>query len=604
MGASRRPRIARVLTRGSEGRDADRKPYAVLDVETHGLRGELVYWTATCECDPDAVATGHTAASLWALVFGGGDGGNRYTGSIFSRSHRARDHVWWAHNGGEYDYVYLFGEAKRAVREGASISLVTRAGSVIGMRAAASKHRTDLRDSFALLPSPLRALAAQLAPDQAKGDIGLADGVLFDPDDPSHREYAAQDSRALVAVLTRYRGILADAFDGALPSWSAASTALRAWQRTIPDGIEYHRPPDPAAILARVGYFGGMVHLGSIDWHRDAVTIDVNAMYPATMRDGGVPDGWARPVRSYVADSPGFYHVTVTVPDDEPFTFLPYRDPKGSLAWPTGTFSTVITSHEYARALARGYRIGVVRGWVWASLADPFGEFVGRAERMRSAGGAVGVAAKIAANSLYGKFGSKPVRDEWVISDHAPGPEWWPPPGDPADVDGIWTRGDVPLRASYLMPHWAAWITAGARMRLLALADRIGLDQVIYTDTDSITAPRSAIESAIARGDVRVSAAFGDVKIEHTWERFRALAPKVTQGIENGSPIYKAKGIPRRSMAAAFDGGTIEWDSPNGALSVLRGAPMTSRRSRRLSDIGNSVAWRVLPDGTIRPVHL
>lgn len=31
----------RALQKGEPGRDADRKPYAVLDVETDGLRGDL-----------------------------------------------------------------------------------------------------------------------------------------------------------------------------------------------------------------------------------------------------------------------------------------------------------------------------------------------------------------------------------------------------------------------------------------------------------------------------------------------------------------------------------------------------------------------------------
>lgn len=598
----------RDLGHGDEGRAADRKPYAVLDVETDGLRGELVYWTATCECSPEHVETGSGAAELWALIAGDRriGGRNRYTRGLFASDHRGRDHIWWAHNGGEYDYLYLFDPIKRAVfDDGYAISPVARAGQIIGYRATHAKHRTDLRDSYALLPSRLADLAAQLAPEMPKGDIGLADGVRFDPTNVEHREYAAGDSRSLVAVLTRYRDLLGQAFDGALPSWSAASTALRAWQRTLPDDASYRRPAEPAALLARAGYVGGMVHLSSAAWHDDLVTIDVNAMYPAVMRERGVPDGWARPVRRFAgADVPGFYHVTVTVPADEPFTFLPYRDPTGALAWPTGTFSTVISTGEYLRARDRGYRITVKAGWTWRTLAYPFGTFVDRIERLRAGGGALGYVAKIAANSLYGKFGSRPTREEWMISSTRPGPEWWPPAGAPEHVDGLWTRPDVPLRAPYLMPHWAAWITAGARLRLCELADAIGPEHVIYTDTDSVTAPRALVEAAVGSGRITVGPAFGAVKIEHAWDRFRALAPKVTEGIEGDRIVRKAKGIPHRLMADAFATGSVKWDSPNAALLVLRGAPMTTTRSRALSSVAGSVAWRLDANGDVRPVHL
>ena len=74
---------------------------------------------------------------------------------------------------------------------------------------------------------------------------------------------------------------------------------------------------------------------------------------------------------------------------------------------------------------------------------------------------------------------------------------------------------------------------------------------------------------------------------------------------DTGQTVYKAKGIPRESMAAAFDPGSpaVAWDSPNGGLRVVRGEGMTTRRVRRLSHIDNSTAWR--RHGTlVVPVHL
>jgi hypothetical protein len=98
---------------------------------------------------------------------------------------------------------------------------------------------------------------------------------------------------------------------------------------------------------------------------------------------------------------------------------------------------------------------------------------------------------------------------------------------------------------------------------------------------------------------------FGEWKIEAEWHSFRVVASKVYRGVTStGRRVRKAKGIPAKLRPAAFGGATVEWLSPNAAIQVLRGADMTSSRTRRLSAIGNSLAWRVEAGGKIRPVHL
>ena len=586
------------LAAGRPAGRSDRKPYGTFDIETDGLRGPLLYWSATCECDPEGyLAEGTTAQGLWDHLF-----------SHDARDHSNRDHIWWAHNGGEYDDVYLFeiAKAEAACRE-AVVHPVMRGGAMIGLRVTRGHHRTDLRDSYALLPSPLKALTAQLSPHLPKLDIGLSDGVLFDPDNPAHVEYAKRDTIALLAVLVRFREITSERFGGTLPSWSAASTALRAWQQTLPPDVSYAPGHHAADTLARAGYYGGHVHPGTTRPQRGMATIDRNSMYPTVMRDNGVPAGWSRPVREYVPGAPGFYVCTVTVPRDQPFTFIPYRDASGALAWPTGTFDTVISSLEIDAARARGITVTVHRGSVWARLDHPFGAYVDEVERMRAEGGALSVVGKLLGNGLYGKFGAKPTHEEWAISDECPGDGWWPAAADPDDpsLDGLWHRGGVPIKAPYLLPHWAAWITAGARLALLAACEAVGAQHVVYTDTDSVTAPLDAINAAVAAGRITLGTRFGEWKLEHVWHSFRVVAPKVYRGVTmQGERVRKAKGIPKRLRPAAFGGAVVSWDSPNAAIQVLRGADMVSERKRRLSDIGNSLAWRVQSDGRIRPVHL
>ena len=583
------------LRGGDRSRRTDALPYSVLDVETDGLRGALLYWTVACEHGERA--TGSDVDALWRLIL-----------SHNSHGHSWREHVWWAHNGGSYDYLYLLPPARADVAErGAVVTPITRADAIIGWRVTHAKHGTDLRDSYALLPSPLRGLADQLAPDVPKLDIGLSAGVAFDPGNAAHREYAARDSDALLAVLVRFRGILADRWGGVLPSWSAASTALRAWRAMIPEGIEYGHPPGPAAELARLAYIGGMVRIGSTAWHADCVTLDRNSMYPAVML-AGVPGGECTYTDRELPGRPAFYRVTVDVPRDAGWTQIPYRDRAGVLAWPTGHFTTAISSGELTWARAHNVRVTVHNGWAWSRLDHPFGEFVGRYAELRAEGGAFGLAAKFIGNGLYGKFGSRPTHDDWRLSAERPGPEWWPPAfdaADPAEAEryrGLWVRRDVPLHADYLMPHWAAWVTAGARLSLAELAERIGYDAIVYADTDSLTFPATLLPRVPAD---RLGAALGQWKQEHRWAMFRAHAPKVYEGmLDTGEPLRKAKGIPRDLIAAAYATGLVAWDSPNGSLQVLAGAPMLTPRERRLSSIAGSAAWREGIGGKVSPVHL
>lgn len=609
----------RPLRGGDTSRRTDARPYATLDIETDGLRGALVYWTVTCE--HGATADGTSAESLWRLVLSHHSGRrDGHGGRIAGSGHSWREHVWWAHNGGSYDFLYLLPPARVDVAARAvTVTPITRADAVIGWRVTASKHRTDLRDSYALLPAPLAALAEQLAPELPKLPAPFdADGRGFDPTIPAHRAYAARDSAALLAVLVRFRAILADHY-GVLPSWSAASTALRAWRGLIPSGIEHGHPPPPAAALARRAYYGGMVPIRSTAWHTDLVTIDVNSMYPAVMRDG-VPAGDCFPVRSYVPGKPGYYWVSVTVPRDAPWTAIPYRDPIGAIAWPTGRFSTAISSIELAWALDHGLRVDVLDGWCWSRLDDVFGAFVERYAALRAMGGAFSAAAKVVGNGLYGKFGSRPVHDDWRLSAERPGPDWWPPAHDLADdteverYRGLWVRRDQPLTADYLMPHWAAWITAGARLALTRIAEAVGYERIVYGDTDSLTFPAVDLDR-LPTG--LIGSGLGQAKVEHRWFLFRAHAPKVYEGLladampvppatgfAPGQWLRKAKGIPRRLVDDAYATGCVGWDSPNGSLQVLQGSSLLTPRTRALSSIAGSVAWREADDGTVRPVHL
>jgi len=207
--------------------------------------------------------------------------------------------------------------------------------------------------------------------------------------------------------------------------------------------------------------------------------------------------------------------------------------------------------------------------------------------------------AKLVQNSLYGKFGSRRERIVSVVVDDP----------DTLDVDLFptvipWLYLDVKEQRVRALPHWAAWITAHARLRLLETIYRIGPEKVIYYDTDSITVQRGTFPA-----DLIDSQDYGFWKLEKEWERFTAIAPKVYHGVlKNGEKMGKVKGVPKKLHGAVLDqieGGelpTVGYETLSSLRAMLRHGTMESTMvTRSVTDIRKSVNWQVCADGLVRP---
>jgi hypothetical protein len=93
-----------------------------------------------------------------------------------------------------------------------------------------------------------------------------------------------------------------------------------------------------------------------------------------------------------------------------------------------------------------------------------------------------------------------------------------------------------------MLPHWAAWITANARIALDQDTEAVGRSRVRYRDTDSI-----AVEGDWSGVKNRLKPDYGALKDEGEKRRIRYHAPKAyTYMGEDG--LWKAvfKGLPRQ----------------------------------------------------------
>ncbi len=468
-------------------------------------------------------------------------------------------HHWVAHNA-NYDWRYLLPWLDENGKN-LFISLATDT-KIMSVECEA----VTMRDSFLLYPMSLKKFTKEFAPEYEKKSIDIEN---FNPENPEHIEYAVNDAIGLAVAVYNFRKKFSEIW-GTPAKWTMASSAMKAWQTTIktpvqPSSRHYEN-------FFRHCYSGGYVAPLFTGPVKNAKTFDLNSCYPAVMKQG-IPGGPPSIVRKedFNLDAPSFWCVDVETPQGLLVPVLPWRGepchnnfksfsnwplPVKQSRYPKGKFRTVCTSIELKFALSIGYKITPVYGLEFEDLIFPFNDFVTTCETLRThyKGTATETVVKGTQNSLYGKFGMMRIRrvvcTETELDDNLTG---WTP------LEALGERYGFIVEENENMicaPHIAAWITAGARIKLFDAIYAGGASEVLYTDTDSITVTPKFDCSKIPQ-----SKRYGDFKLEKEWQTFRAHAPKVYAGLIDGHWYGACKGIPKPDeyiFQKLYNGETVE----------------------------------------------
>jgi len=554
---------------------------AAFDFETEGLGGKLLCatWYIDGMIEPQIIL-GEPEYIVHEII------------RIFEIS--GKNIRWYAHNA-QYDWRYLVDELVERYEK--TIQFLMRSDSDVFV---IKTHLFELVDSYAVFPQSLKKMSESFDPEYGKLEID--DITQFDPQNLQHQEYAKRDAFTLVRSLKNYDKAIYQIF-GVHIAYTVASTAVKAWRSTIK--TNYFKP-DRIDEFVRTAYFGGLVALSSNKTFENVFTYDINSSYPYTMREFGVPYGTYAQAFHVVPDYPGVYRVLVQTPDDLVFPILPKRIKKGKsdyIVWAQGVFETCVTNIELDFAVKNGYKIlKVYEGVIWKEIVYPFGDFVDLCERTRwkHKGTPFELVAKLMQNSVYGKFGSRTERTELFIpqsdAEHEGAFPW-------GSSEKLWIR-DQHIESIQALPQWAVFITAQARLNLLEKIYELGVENVIYCDTDSITTTKTMDKKHI--GD-----AYGKFKLEKTWRTFRAIAPKVYVGeLDNGNMLGAVKGIPKKKLTAADYIELMKQGNITADLSILpsfksfmKGNRTTKQMVRKSTDIANSATWKLIGDN-IAPITL
>lgn len=557
--------------------------FGTFDTETRGLGGDLVCITSYVDGQGPKLFTG-----------------SRMIDEFFDYVESTGIGIWYAHNL-SYDLRRLLEPIIK--RYGAQVELVWRNTSDVCM--IALYKNLEFRDSYALWPHSLKSLCKHFAPAEGQ-KLAIDDIAHFDISNPEHVAYALQDSVALWHGLTGFFKILADSFDIS-PALTIASTAVRAWEHTLGENDKFYPLSNIEDQWMREFYYGALTGLTTTQPQFNVETFDINSSYPSIMESVPMPTRWewiaGVELGDWVLGEDGFVKCVVRTPDDLVVPILPTRDSDGRMIWRRGTFATAVSIPELRFALEHGYELlELQRACIFKKTRIVFEDFVARCKTLRREYKNTNVeqVSKLIQNSLYGKFGARRERIVTVIVDDF----------DSFDTDLFPTvipnlYLDVKEERVRALPHWAAWITAHARLRLLEVIYRIGPEKVIYYDTDSIT-----VQQGTFPVDLVDPQAYGYWKREKEWKTFTAVAPKVYYGkLVNGRRAGKVKGVPKKlhsyKLWRRLEAGklpTVHYES----LSSLRGMLRNGTReatvvARSVTDMRNSANWEVCEDGFVRP---
>lgn len=272
---------------------------------------------------------------------------------------------------------------------------------------------------------------------------------------------------------------------------------------------------------------------------------DINSLYPHVMRQR-----YPAEMEDFGTQLPeyGVARCRVKVPETA-LTVLPWRDADGRIFYPWGRFEGTWTIEELRAAEKRGAKIEkVFEAFGSNDYLEPYTTFVEKLynARLRSQSDAEKLFFKLLMNNLYGRLGNGGTigRTVWQTEKNK--------------FDGV-PFGEKVL-VEYQMPlseetNWshAAHVTAYGRLALLDFIEKVGVERMIYCDTDSCI-----FDCPDKKIPFKVSSELGQMKLEG-WEKCCvAFAPKMYRTGKK----FKAKGVPRRLAETFVNTGRAEFDLP------------------------------------------
>lgn len=397
---------------------------------------------------------------------------------------------WYALYGGKFDWNLVLDHIHTRMGD-YRFSVVFQGSKAILITVTRGSRRWYLVDSSALFPGmSLGKLTESFGVRYKKmlGTIDFAGGERVDKSKPLHRQYLKHDVLGHQEVLDQFAELPEVKKVGV--QLTVASQAMAMFRSTMRHAVRCN--PAEVTSFVRAGYFGGRVEIYKMEG-RDLAYYDANSLFPFCMRSFPLPLQFRRWRRSLDGCPEGSAFVDCEV--ESPGMYIPVLPVRheDKLIFPNGRFRGVFFSEELRLAVARGYRILKVHRVAEFYVSKTFfSEYVDRFYAMKREapkGSSTELLAKLALNSLYGKFGQRPNREVLKVRD---GTEKRFQPFHSAETYErtglIVVQKDY--EATYILPQIAAAVTAWSRVHMVRSALGAFPQECWYTDTDSVLTSR------------------------------------------------------------------------------------------------------------------
>lgn len=361
---------------------------------------------------------------------------------------------------------------------------------------------------------------------------------------------------------------------------TSPSFAYRVFLRKFKPKHVKLRPPKDKEVqqLETEAYFGGRVEVFKRGKFQNVVALDVNSMYPYSMRDLTVP---IRPIakikdmpieklkKLVEKDTPIIARVWLDIPADMYIPPAPYKHPiTKKVIFPTGRFVTTLATPELKINLPYIRKVEVAVVYKPAKIFKEYVEhYYAERQKAKERGDKVNnMFYKLLLNSLYGKFGEKKKVQKMVADlkiDHST--LFITPSGKKYKViDGILVE-TITKETNYgRFTAISAFITSQARAYLWKIMNLVPPEKLLYCDTDSIhiigdfdykkylrlyLEPEGYKDMAetVQSNNIKIEAdvktsTLGLLKVEKIAKEAIYLAPK-TYKLDN---TVKVKGVPKK----------------------------------------------------------
>jgi len=452
--------------------------------------------------------------------------------------------TFWATNL-EYDLVNLFGTER--IRE---VGLRFGRSALCG----ASFRGVKFRDTVRHVPVGVAEWGAMLG-------LKKREARLFDPNAKrTARQYLNRCVRD--ATITYRAGVFLTETYAKLglkvPKMTLASAALEIW-RTQHWRREIHRPSAGVWRAGLGAYHGGRCQAFALGRFQDVKVIDAASMFPWAMTCAPLPLPWGlvrHSRRNILGSDLGLYRVSVRRLRGPGLNVLPVRTRAGTV-YPFGRWEGWYVGEEVVAARARGYECKVLESYEFSENCRPFDSYIAKMFALKAASrGPARLMYKTLLNALYGKFSQQgrrvmAVPIERMVASKNPPLEWRPWCG--LALYSI----DAPA-PPWSNNVWPAFITARARLRLLAEMEAIGRSsgRVLYCDTDSAAFQGDATypSKAKAPGDFEDRGRFKEMLIVGKKEYALDLG--------RGRWEVHAKGIPESERMTYLRDGKASFERP------------------------------------------